>query len=282
MIPGYIIAALWGAIGSVALLLGSFFGYKYNIPKKVMAMLTAFSSGILISAVCFELLFEAYSYGDIYHTTIGFLVGAIAFTLIDALIHRYSLEKYKKDYESEISKKIDSELRYNKNTDDINDYNIIKHRYSQYFNKYQVQSLTTLAGALLDGVPEAVAIGLTFFIGGPISIALLFAVLIANTFEGATASLNMRLGGWSGKDILGIWILVIILTAVSATLSYIIFSNTDKHIISIALGVAGGALLAMIADTMLPEAYDEMQEWTGLVMALGFLLSFILSHLKLH
>jgi ZIP family zinc transporter len=282
MIPGYLIAALWGAIGSVALLVGSFFGYKYNIPKKVMAMLTAFSSGILISAVCFELLFEAYSYGDIYQTTIGFLTGVIAFTLIDALIHRHSVEKYKEDYESNISKMMNTQNRPNRNMDDINDLNIIKHRYTRYFNKYQVQSLTTLAGALLDGVPEAVAIGLTFFIGGPISIALLFAVLIANTFEGATASLNMKLGGWSGKNILGIWILVIILTAVSATLSYIIFSHTDKHVISIALGVAGGALLAMIADTMLPEAYDEMQEWTGLVMALGFLLSFILSHLQLH
>lgn len=282
MIPGYIVAALWGAIGSFALLIGGFFGYRYNIPKKVIAMVTAFSAGILISAVCFELLFEAFSYGNIYPTAIGFVGGVAAFTIMDAIIHKYSIEKYKEDYKSNISKIINTENSYNNTNEDINKFNIIKHRYTKYFNKYQVQGLTTVAGALLDGIPEAIAIGLIFFIGGPISIALLFAVLIANSFEGVTASLNMRLGGWNGKDIMGIWILVIILTAISAMLSYIIFSHTDKHILAGALGVASGALLAMIADTMLPEAYDEMQEWTGLIMALGFLLSFILSHMKLH
>lgn len=282
MIPGYIIAALWGTIGSFALLIGGFFGYRYNIPKKVIARVTAFSAGILISAVCFELLFEAFSYGNIYPTAIGFVAGVLAFTIMDTFIHKHSIKKFKKKYQSNISKMINTENTYINTNTDINKFNIIKHDHTRYFNKYQVQGLTTVVGALLDGIPEAIAIGLTFFIGGPISIALLFAVLIANSFEGLSASLNMRLGGWNGKDIMGIWILVIILTAISAMLSYIIFSNTDKHILAGALGVAAGALLAMIADTMLPEAFDEMHEWTGLVMALGFLLSFILSHMKLH
>ena len=282
MIPGYIIAALWGTIGSFALLIGGFFGYKYNIPKKVIAMLTAFSAGMLISAVCFELLFEAYSYGNIYPTAIGFVAGVVIFTVIDAYIQKHSIEKYKKDYKSNISKMTNTENVYTNTKREFNKFIPLKHRPTHYFNKYQVQGLTTVVGALLDGIPEAIAIGLTFFIGGPISIALLFSVLIANSFEGLSASLNMRLGGWKGKNIIGIWILVIALTAISAMLSYIIFSHTDKHILAGALGVASGALLAMIADTMLPEAFNEMHEWTGLVMALGFLLSFILSHMKLH
>ena len=286
MIPGFIVAALLGAFGSFALLIGGFFGYKYNISKRTLAIITAFSSGILISAVCFELLFEAYAYGGMYPTIIGFIIGVVIFTLIDAIIHRHSIEKHEEDIQKIINKNSYTN-RNNINIDndddeDISSLNIHKHRYTRYFNKYQVQSLTTLAGALLDGIPESVAIGLTFFIGGPISISLLLAVLIANSFEGATASLYMRLGGWSGKEILGIWVFVIIITGASAMISYIIFSNTDQHILAIALGVSAGALLAMIADTMLPEAFNEMQEWTGLLMAMGFLMSFILSHLAFH
>ena len=284
MVPGYIIAALWGAFGSLALLLGSFFGYKYNISKRTIAIITAFSSGILISAVCFELLFEANSYGGMYPTVIGFIIGVVVFTLTDALIHRHSIEKHGEDIvriknENRNNEQIPNNFDDNNN---ISSLNIFKHRYTRYFNKYQVQSLCTLGGALLDGIPESIAIGLTFFIGGPISISLLIAVLIANSFEGASASLYMRLGGWSGRQIVGIWIFVIIITAISAMLSYIIFSHTDKHILAGALGVSAGALLAMIADTMLPEAFNEMQEWTGLLMAMGFLMSFVLSHLAFH
>jgi len=293
MIPGYIIAGLWGAIGSFAILIGAFFGCRYNIPKRVIAIITAFSSGILISAVCFELLFEAYSYGDLYPTVVGFVLGVILFTLIDAIIHRFSLERYKADNISEdnvsdddIENSYDDNTvkvsSYNDNTAKVSNYNIHHHRYSNYFNKYQVQGLTTVVGALLDGIPEAIAIGLTFFIGGPISVSLLIAVIIANSFEGATASLYMRLGGWSVKSILETWILVIILTIIAAISSYIIFSHTDQHILAGALAMASGALLAMIADTMLPEAYDEMQEWTGFIMCMGFLLSFVLSHIAMH
>ncbi|MCL2687202.1 MAG: ZIP family metal transporter [Methanobrevibacter sp.] len=312
IIPGYIIAGLLGAFGSLALLLGGFFGYKYNISKRVLGIITAFSSGILISAVCFELLFEAYSYGGMYPTVVGFISGVVIFTLMDAIIHRHSIEQHEKnllkDKNKNKNKNINENINENSyseqnntNTDDninntntdndinnintdndISNFNIHKHRYTKYFNKYQVQSLTTLVGALLDGIPESVAIGLTFFIGGPISISLLLAVLIANSFEGASASLYMKLGGWSGKEILGIWVFVIILTAVSAMSSYIVFSHTDQHILAGALGVAAGSLLAMIADTMLPEAYSEMHEWTGFLMAMGFLMSFILSHLAFH
>jgi ZIP family zinc transporter len=62
-------------------------------------------------------------------------------------------------------------------------------------------------------------------------------------------------------------------------LGYIIFSQTDHHILSFALAMAAGALISMIADVLLPESYKTAHEFTGLFMALGFLLSFILSHL---
>lgn len=274
MIPGYIIAGLWGGIGGFGLLIGSFFGYKYNISKTVLGIITAFSSGILISAVCFELLYEAYFYGNLYTIILGFSIGVVGFTIIDANINRFNV---KKEIHSINDNDTNSE---NSDNIDISDYNIIGHRYKRYLNKYQIQGLSTFAAALLDGIPESIAIGLIYFIGGPISLALLIAVFIANSFEGMSASSYMKLGGWYGKDILGMWIFVLILTSTSAMISYIVFSNTDHYILSGALAMTSGGIIAMIADTMLPEAFSEMQEFTGLFMAMGFLISFILSHLS--
>lgn len=93
MIRGYIFTGLWGGIGSIGLLIGSFVGYKYNISKKYMSIVTAFSSGILISAICFELLFESYHYSNIYTLSIGFIIGVVGFTIIDTFINRLSTKK---------------------------------------------------------------------------------------------------------------------------------------------------------------------------------------------
>lgn len=92
----------------------------------------------------------------------------------------------------------------------------------------------------------------------------------------------MKLGGWNGKDIIGLWIFIVILASTSALLSYTIFSHTDQHILSGALAMSTGAILAMIADIMLPEVFSETGEYTSLLMAIGFLISFTLSQLKFH
>jgi len=133
---------------------------------------------------------------------------------------------------------------------------------------------------MLDGIPEALAIGLVLIIGGPISLAMIIAVFVANTLEGASSAVNMKLGGWKKGSIFGVWIMVTALSAISAVIGFSMFSHTDHHILSGALAVAAGALLSMIADVLLPEAFNETHEFTGLLMALGFLFSFILSHLK--
>ncbi|RBQ22983.1 hypothetical protein ALNOE001_12480 [Candidatus Methanobinarius endosymbioticus] len=121
-----------------------------------------------------------------------------------------------------------------------------------------------------------------FFIGGPISVALLIAVFTANLFEGLSASLHMKLGVWKSKRVLGMWVSIVILTGLSAMLSYIIFSSTDRHILSGALSISAGGILAMLSSTMLPEAFKETEEYTGFIMAMRFLISFVLSHLAVH
>jgi ZIP family zinc transporter len=301
--------AIWGIMGSVALVLGASIGYYFKIPKKILAATTAFSAGILISAVCFELLFEAYAYGGAEPTVTGFVIGVVAFTLVDVIINHFAIKKHQKNQSntfnnynidtdssfgnSNINENINENINGNingnieRNSCNIANkgiygcfQNVYHHRYRLSFNKYHVESFVTVAGAMLDGIPEALAIGLVLIIGGPISLAMIIAVFVANTLEGASSAVNMKLGGWKKGSIFGVWIMVTALSAISAVIGFSMFSHTDHHILSGALAVAAGALLSMIADVLLPEAFNETHEFTGLLMALGFLFSFILSHLK--
>ncbi|WP_067092081.1 ZIP family metal transporter [Methanobrevibacter curvatus] len=292
MIPTFITVGFWGVLGSIALILGAIIGYHFNISEKIVAAITAVSAGILSSAVCFELIFESYSYGGFYPTITGFIIGVLAFTVMDYTLNHLNKKYFKNPLKNSEYYSFD----YKNNHNDENAYynkkknsslkkfkNKIKgffiHKYQKPFNKYQIESMVTVSGALLDGIPESVAIGLVLIIGGPISLAMVAAVFISNTFEGILSTKNMKLSGWRKKSIFSVWIFVTIITGISAMLGYIIFSQTDHHILSFALAMAAGALISMIADVLLPESYKITHEFTGLFMALGFLLSFILSHL---
>ncbi|MDR2545113.1 MAG: hypothetical protein LBD03_06170 [Methanobrevibacter sp.] len=290
MILNYLQVILLGILGSISLIIGAFFGYRFNISKKVIAITLAFTTGILTSAVCFDLLVEAYYYGGFEPMITGFFVGVTIFTLVDLILNHFSIKEHKNLKASKNSDNLDSVYLDSDNDESINNssfnklksglLNVYSHKYKKSFNKYQIESIITIIGALLDGIPESIAIGLILIIGGPISVSLLIAVFIANLFEGISSSRNMKLGGWSGKSIFKVWTFVLILSAFSTLLSYTMFSHTDHHILSGALGVAAGALISIVADVLLPDAYSETHEFTGFLMALGLLVSFILSHLN--
>ncbi|WP_409199807.1 ZIP family metal transporter [Methanobrevibacter sp. DSM 116169] len=265
MAINFLHAALWGFLGSFSLIIGGIIGSYFKVPRKIIASLITFSAGILSSAVCFEILLEAFSYGGIFSTSIGFLIGAILFTIFDIFINNLTIKNQEKSSNKSNIKNMVS--------------NVYKNKFNKYYNKYQTESLTAVFGAIIEGIPEAIAIGLILFIGGPISYALLISIFLTNLFESLSGSTNMKLANWKRKNIIGVWILVTILATIASALSFIIFSSTDYFILSIALGISAGALISMIADVMLPEAFKETHELTGILMALGFLTSFILSHL---
>lgn len=272
----FIYAGLWGFIGTSSLIIGAILGYYFNIPKKISSSLLAFSAGILISAVCFEILFDSYKYGGLLPTIIGFILGMIIFTIVDIIILHLNIESRKNNM---LAPKDANIIKYEYSSLNRKILNLIIYKFKKPYNKYQVRSLITITSVLFEAIPDAIAIGLILIIGGPISIALIISIFLANLFEGLSSVGSMKLGNWSKKLIFGVWIFVILLSFISAMLAYIIFSNTDQHILSLALGISAGAILSIIADLLLPEAFNETKEFTGTLLALGFLLSFILSHL---
>ena len=292
----------WGFIGSSSLIIGALIGYYLNIPQKISSSLIAFSAGILTSAVCFEILFESNLYGGLIPTITGFMIGMGIFTTMDIIVSHLNTKSIKDDFtilddfdnkskdESTFSndsknKSKDEQATYKDSSNYKNDYSALKGKISKIINykikpdnKYEKSSLISVFSVLIEGIPDALAIGLILIIGGPISIALVISIFLANLFEGLSGAESMRLGKWKKNSIFRIWIFVVLLAPICAMLGYIIFSNTDHHILSLALGISAGAIISMIADTMLPQAFNETQEYTGTLMALGFITSFVLSH----
>ena len=131
-------------------------------------------------------------------------------------------------------------------------------------------------GSVLDGIPESFVLGLTVLQGG-VSVALLIGVVLSNLPEGLSSSSGLRIAGWSRSRVLRMWLIVVVVSAVSAALGYAVLDPASGHTGALAQGFAAGALLAMITDTMLPEAYDVERVSTGSLVAIGFAISLMLS-----
>ena len=135
-------------------------------------------------------------------------------------------------------------------------------------------------GALLDGIPESAAIGISLLGGGNISAALVAAVFLSNIPEGLSSAAGMKRSGRSTAHILGLWGTVTLASALAALLGYFFLDGASEDLIALIQSFAAGAILTMLASTMMPEAYDEGGQLVGLITVVGFLLSFVLSHLE--
>lgn len=244
---GMIQAGFWGFLGGLALLLGAAVGYFIKIPQRIIASIMGFGAGVLIAAACFALVEEAYRLGGFDSTAVGFVMGVLIFTGADIYLAKNGA-KHRKTFDK-----------------------------SRVADEYDESGSAIAFGAVLDGIPESVAIGLTIITGGLVSIATVVAVFISNIPEGLSSSVGMKHMGWNRKSIFGLWFVIAVICGVASLSGYSIFSKFSPDVNAATMALASGALLTMVADTMLPEAFSKTHEYTGLIVAMGFLLSFILA-----
>lgn len=112
-------------------------------------------------------------------------------------------------------------------------------------------------GALIDGIPESVAIGVSIIHGGAVSIAAVIAIFLSNVPESLSSTAGMKKAGRSGKYIFGIWGAITVLSGIAALAGYAVFRNFSPEIVAATVAVAAGGILAMLSSTMIPEAYEE-------------------------
>lgn len=247
-IPLWLQAGFWGLVAGGALLVGAAVGYWVKVPPRLIAAIMAFGSGVLISALSFELMEEAYHKGGFASTALGFLAGAAVYTLANWLLSRQGAKHRKRSGEQQPK------------ADDNGG------------------SGTAIAvGALLDGIPESIVIGLSMLGGGKVSLVAVSAIFLSNVPEGLSSAAGMKKAGRSAAYIFGIWGAIACASGVAALVGYTAFENVSGGVVAATTAVAAGAILAMLVDTMIPEAFDEARDFAGLITVAGFLAAFALS-----
>ena len=135
-------------------------------------------------------------------------------------------------------------------------------------------ALAIVLGTVLDGIPESMVIGLTIFEGGAVGAAYLAAVFISNLPEAISSTAGLVAGGWKKARILWMWIAIALVSGLASLAGYGLFQNSSPDAVAFVLAFAAGAILTMLADTMMPEAFEHGGKLVGVVTTLGFAVAF--------
>lgn len=242
-----LMAVLYGVAASSALVIGAAIGARWTPPRQFVRVLLAFASGALISALTFELFDASFKMGGPWRAGLGLLAGAATFILIDWVLERRV--ESKKDKKS-------------------------AGRGGKSAARGGV-GLALLAAVTLDGVPENLALGVTL-VGGA-SLSLLVAIFFSNLPEALAGSVDMRKGGMSAGAVLLTWSVAAVLLAGAVVAGRMFAGGLQPETVALALAFAGGAVLASVADTLMPEAFEHGQPLNAFATVAGFFLSYVLS-----
>jgi zinc transporter, ZIP family len=139
--------------------------------------------------------------------------------------------------------------------------------------------LAIVLGSVLDGVPESMVIGLTIFSGGAVGAAYLAAVFISNLPEAISSTSGLVTSGWPKPRVLWMWIAIALVSGLASLAGYGLFQNASPAVVAFVLAFAAGAILTMLADTMMPEAFEHGGKWVGVATTLGFAVAFTIHSL---
>lgn len=238
-------AGLWGLLAGGALVLGAGIAWAVRVPQRVVAGVMAFGAGVLISTLAFDLMDEAEQTGGLGPTLVGFVGGAIAYVACNLALALRGARHRKRSTGMMPSEE-----------------------------EAPGSGAAIAVGALLDGIPESVVLGLSLLGGSGVGVTVLAAIFISNVPEGLSSAAGMKESGRSARYVFGVWCAIAVACGLSALAGASVLDGAAPETIAVITAVAAGAILAMVADTMIPEAFERTQLYTGLVATLGFALAF--------
>jgi zinc transporter, ZIP family len=240
-------AAFWGAFSASSLLIGGAVALRWGLSPRIVGLVMGFGAGALISAVSFELIEEAIAASAGSGAAgLGLAAGALVFFGGDWYIDRRGGEQ-RKDIGGEGA---------------------------------EGNAGAIVLGTILDGIPESIVVGGSLVAGGGVSIAMVAAAFLSNLPEAVGATTGLKKGGMPGRRVMGLWLVIVIVSAGSAGVGYVVLDDASANLGAVFQGFAAGAILTMLVDTMIPEAFEEGGKAVGLVTVLGFAVAVFLSQLE--
>lgn len=236
-------AALWGLVTAGSLWIGAALAVFARPAGRWIGLAMAFGSGALIAAVAYELVFEAFE-TDSAFAAVGFAIGALAFYGGDWAIDRRG-----------------------------------GHGRKSASGQHQLagRADAIVLGTILDGIPESFVLGASLQEGSGVTVALVVGVFVSNIPESLSATSGLRTAGWTTGRVFALWSAVVAASVVATAAGWFLLNLMPTGAGASALAFAGGALLVMLADTLMPEAFELAGREAGLITALGFAFGFALS-----
>jgi len=233
----------WGTLAASSLVIGSIVALLFHIKLRVIGLIMGFGAGVLISAVSFDLIEEAAEKSSGEGAIVfGVFAGCAVFFVGDRLVDRLGGGDRKDPTGAE-------------ETEGGNPLSIV-------------------LGTVLDGIPESLVIGLTIYEGGAVGAAYLAAVFISNLPESISSTSGLLSSGWLKSRILWMWIGIMVVSALASLAGYGLFQDSSPEVVAFVLTFAAGAILTMLANTMMPEAFEHGGKWVGIMATLGFATAF--------
>lgn len=237
-------AAGWAALAAATLVVGAAAGCALKASARTIGLVMAFGAGALIASVSFELTQHAFELAGGLTLTIGLALGALTFFTGNLLITRAGGGRRKQAHAEDAG-----------------------------------TGAALFLGAVLDGIPESLIIGLSLLTGGGVELAFLVSVAVSNIPEGFASGAAQHRAGERTSVILARWTVVVAVAAVFGALGYALFDELPSQAAAVTEAFAAGALLTMVMDTMVPEAFRDAGPTTGLVAVAGFAFAFLLGTL---
>jgi ZIP family zinc transporter len=250
-------ALFWGAVAAASLVAGALIAFATKVPERVLGLVLAFGAGVLVSSVAYELVADALSPAPGAIVAVGFAAGALTFYLGSVALGRME--------GGEASGGPGSTAR-----------SALAARGSRGARS---EGLAIVLGAVLDGIPESVVLGVSLVEGEGVAVAFLTAVVISNVPEGLGATADLLRGGFDRARVLALWATVVVVSGLAAALGFAVLQGASTDIVATVQSFAAGALIAMLAESMIPEAYEKGGRAVGLATAFGFAVATLLSYL---
>jgi ZIP family zinc transporter len=242
-------AAFWGVVAASGLLIGALVGSFGRLSHRVIAGVMGFGGGVLIAVLSIDLMDSAFREGGPMAATFGFLFGGITFCTINWRLARHGARHRNRCGEC-VAQTSEAE--------------------------HKGSGLAIAAGAVLDGVPESLVIGLSMVGSGTIGPGLIVGFFLANVPQGLSSATGMKRAGRSGRYIFTLWTGILLISGMAAAAGYLLLDNSVPAVPATITAFAAGAVLAMLSESMIPEAFADAQPFIGLITVFGFLVAFLI------